>query len=464
MASSSSASSSSASSSRDSSSPEPPKTKVKSLKRKAQQAQNDSECDDSDSDSDLDSSQTAENDEPPLSHAERRKQKKKAQKLKAAAEDPSSSSSKKRKLKDGSAVATGSKKDVPVKTPRQNSVWVGNLSFKTTQENLRTFFESAGEVTRINMPMKPASRPNLPRENKGFAYVDFATPEAKAAAVALSEHPLAGRKLLIKDGGDFQGRPIAPGVDVKTNDNDLAQKVHSKTAQRILKAQKQPPAPTLFVGNLPFETTEDDIRKLLETHRAPPKSAKKDGKEENAEKEEESGKEDEEGEDLENKKQTSKPKSGQKDDVILKIRMGTFEDTGACKGFTFVDFSSIDNATSALINPRNHRFNGRELKVEYAAAAGSKLSKKSDGKARLSKPKPLNGDRNQTLEVNDDEDAMQVVEEPQEKKAKPRPGFKDSERDGRRGSKARPKPGAALALAKRETAAIVQSQGKKTTF
>jgi hypothetical protein len=30
--------------------------------------------------------------------------------------------------------------------------------------------------------------------------VDFATPEAKKAAIALSEKPLLGRKLLIKDG------------------------------------------------------------------------------------------------------------------------------------------------------------------------------------------------------------------------------------------------------------------------
>jgi len=33
-----------------------------------------------------------------------------------------------------------------------------------------------------------------------FAYVDFETPEAKKVAIALSEQPLLGRKLLIKDG------------------------------------------------------------------------------------------------------------------------------------------------------------------------------------------------------------------------------------------------------------------------
>jgi len=33
-----------------------------------------------------------------------------------------------------------------------------------------------------------------------FAYVDFATPEAKEAAILMTESPLEGRRLLIKDG------------------------------------------------------------------------------------------------------------------------------------------------------------------------------------------------------------------------------------------------------------------------
>jgi hypothetical protein len=39
-----------------------------------------------------------------------------------------------------------------------------------------------------------------PCMNQRFAYVDFATPEAKTAAIAKSELPLIGRRLLIKDG------------------------------------------------------------------------------------------------------------------------------------------------------------------------------------------------------------------------------------------------------------------------
>lgn len=40
-----------------------------------------------------------------------------------------------------------------------------------------------------------------------FAYIDFDTPEAKISALALSEQPLLGRKLLIKDGTNILNVP-----------------------------------------------------------------------------------------------------------------------------------------------------------------------------------------------------------------------------------------------------------------
>ena len=49
----------------------------------------------------------------------------------------------------------------------------------------------------------PASSELMMEKSKNsfrFAYVDFATPEAKVAAIAMSENPLDGRRLLIKDG------------------------------------------------------------------------------------------------------------------------------------------------------------------------------------------------------------------------------------------------------------------------
>lgn len=148
-----------------------------------------------------------------------------------------------------------------------------------------------------------------------FAYIDFETPEGKVAAIELSEQPLLGRKLLIKDGMDFyalifllaysfmigdnyEGRPVAL---TNENDTNVSQRTLSKTSQKILGAQKQTAAPTLFLGNLPFETTEDDIRQLLDSHR--PRVKKE------------------------------KMSEAIEENWIRKIRMGTFEDSGLCKGY-----------------------------------------------------------------------------------------------------------------------------------
>jgi hypothetical protein len=182
-----------------------------------------------------------------------------------------------------------------------------------------------------------------------FAYVDFATPDAKKSAIMMSEQPLEGRRLLIKDGaciqlffvfaafrilkcplsslqGDsFDGRPPKPRISHNDDDDDAERqgqgqgKGQTKFARKILDAQKQPPAPTLFLGNLGFETTVDSIRGLLEAHRSKKKKKKK----------ETAGDDDAGG----GSASGSTDDKAKKDDPwIRKIRMGTFEDSGLCKG------------------------------------------------------------------------------------------------------------------------------------
>uniref|UniRef100_A0A0W0G399 RRM domain-containing protein n=1 Tax=Moniliophthora roreri TaxID=221103 RepID=A0A0W0G399_MONRR len=389
--------------------------------------------------------QSIDEDAPPLSHAEKRRQKKKQKLAEKQGQEPAS---KKRKLADGTSSNSSA-------TKRQNSVWVGNLSFKTTPDALRKFFEGVGEITRIHMPMKLTSRPGGIGENRGFAYVDFATPDAKTVAITLSEKPLNGRKLLIKDGGVFTGRPTQSNDDSTGDATAVKGKTSlSKTAQKILKMQKQPPAPTLFFGNLGFETTEETIRDLLDAHREKP--GKKD-----------------EGE--ESKKATSAKES---EDWIRRIRLSAFEDTGKCKGFAFVDFSSTENATSALLNIRNHRLNGRQLVVEYASADAVRrgASKdllpgaKGDVKERKQKnTKTTSTGKARQLEVQGQEeqvDHAEAEDEPNHSEPAKAENRKRSDVSApkQKGPRHRPKPGAALAQAKRQSAAIVPTTGRKIVF
>jgi hypothetical protein len=108
-------------------------------------------------------------------------------------------------------------------------------------------------------------------------------------------------------GDSFEGRPVKPGMSLDGLPTEARGRGQTKFAQRVLSGQKQPPAPTLFFGNLGFETTIESIRALLEAHRVKAKR--------NAAPSESTTNDD-----------------GANDPWIRKIRMGTFEDSGLCKG------------------------------------------------------------------------------------------------------------------------------------
>lgn len=133
---------------------EPTKGTKRKLVQKKHESEPDSDesSDSSDSENEEDEAQPAEDDAPVLSHAEQRRAKRKelkAEKAKATGTDAS---------KDKSAKVKNTAELAPSKVPkRQNSVWVGNLAFKTTAEALRSFFDGVGEITRLHMPMKLAS-------------------------------------------------------------------------------------------------------------------------------------------------------------------------------------------------------------------------------------------------------------------------------------------------------------------
>lgn len=145
-------------------------------------------------------------------------------------------------------------------------------------------------------------------------------------------------------GGDFAGRPetaIDPSIaSAATPSSSSAAGTTglSKFSQKVLKRQKQPPAPTLFMGNLGFEATADSIRAMIEAHekvrddkaKARKKNAEKEkGKKKNDEMDIEDGKSEGEGDnDEEERKEVS----------LVKVRVGTFEDSGKCKGYVSLWF------------------------------------------------------------------------------------------------------------------------------
>ena len=114
--------------------------------------------------------------DPVLSHAERRRRKKRklnpgdAAPIETSPEshaNPASASSKLKKGKAKKEKKSGEVSESNEALPkRQNSVWVGNLAYKTTPVTLKGFFEGL-EVTRIHMPLKAPRDGSGPKVNSG---------------------------------------------------------------------------------------------------------------------------------------------------------------------------------------------------------------------------------------------------------------------------------------------------------
>lgn len=75
------------------------------------------------------------------------------------------------------------------------NIYVGNMSFDTTEEQLRQAFEGYGEVTTVKVITDRDSG-----NSKGFAFVEMSTKdEATAAINGLNGHDLNGRALNVNE-------------------------------------------------------------------------------------------------------------------------------------------------------------------------------------------------------------------------------------------------------------------------
>ena len=185
-------------------------------------------------------------------------------------------------------------KKAEVEKRSEHGIWIGNMAFHTSKEDLRTFLVEKSDltedmVTRIHMPgpndNKSANKVPTNKwrvdHNKGFAYVDFSTAKGVEYALELSEELLSGRRVLIKDNKSFEGRP-------------------DKTKEEQRKEGK-PPSKRVFVGNLSFDTTEESLTEHFF-------------------------------------------KCG----PIESMKVATFEDSGKCKGYAWIVFEELSAAESAV--------------------------------------------------------------------------------------------------------------------
>src|SRR3954470_8137085 len=75
------------------------------------------------------------------------------------------------------------------------SLFVGNMSFQTTENDLRELFKELGQVTRIHMAMDRETG-----RARGFAFVEMPNDEEAGKAIAaLDGKELGGRNLKVNE-------------------------------------------------------------------------------------------------------------------------------------------------------------------------------------------------------------------------------------------------------------------------
>lgn len=86
------------------------------------------------------------------------------------------------------------------------NIYVGNLAYGVTNDDLRDAFAAFGEVSRANVIMDRDSG-----RSKGFGFVEMPDDgEAQAAIDGLNDQPINGRNVRVNEAKPREDRPRRP--------------------------------------------------------------------------------------------------------------------------------------------------------------------------------------------------------------------------------------------------------------
>jgi len=86
-------------------------------------------------------------------------------------------------------------------------IYVGNLPYNVTEEELRTAFAAFGEVSSVELITD-----RFTGQSKGFAFVEMASnASADAAIKGLNDTPMGGRRLKVNQAKPRSAKPSRGG-------------------------------------------------------------------------------------------------------------------------------------------------------------------------------------------------------------------------------------------------------------
>ncbi|ETS87959.1 hypothetical protein PFICI_01787 [Pestalotiopsis fici W106-1] len=187
--------------------------------------------------------------------------------------------------------------ETPVVAENESTgIYIGNLSWDATEENLREAFAKYGEIVQLNIAKDARGL------SRGFAFVTYTDKAAAEAAVAETAESF------------WHGRRI--NVQVR---NPALRREGRRDGGRDGRMPKNEPSTSLYIGNIPYETSDVDLNRLFR--------------------------------ELEG---------------VTDVRVAVDRTTGWPRGFAHADFVDVESAQKALEKLAQTELAGRTLRPDFA--------------------------------------------------------------------------------------------------
>ncbi|OJD30950.1 nucleic acid-binding protein [Diplodia corticola] len=203
----------------------------------------------------------------------------------------------------GTEPAQDDKKQFVGDNDSQTILYVGNLFYQTTEDQLRQEFSRFGNLVKTTIIRDPVGM------SRGFGYVEYDSEEAASSAIMdMNQRVLDGRRMTVQFHKKREGREGRDGGRL-----------------RISRNKPNPPSKTLFIGNMSYEMSDRDLNELFR--------------------------------DVRN---------------VLDVRVAIDRRTGQPRGFAHADFLDETSATKAMSMLQEKEVYGRRLRVDYTSASAGR--------------------------------------------------------------------------------------------
>ncbi|KAI5923330.1 RNA-binding domain-containing protein [Camillea tinctor] len=167
------------------------------------------------------------------------------------------------------------------------TIFVSNMTFDATDAHLREAFSKFGEISAINIGRDARGL------SRGFGFVTFTDKDAADRAVYEAHKSF------------WHGRRI--NVD------------HRKEASTRPTATDSSPTTSLYIGNIPYETSDADLNRLFRSL-----------------------------------------------DGVIDVRVAVDRNTGWPRGFAHADFKDVESCMAAMEHLKQTMIGGRQLRLDYS--------------------------------------------------------------------------------------------------